>query len=428
MKQYNLGMSAAEASASTAGWGQLLCLFNGKPARTIDLTGDGYSVGRSKSCSIVLEDYPVISKQHFVISLVEDIPCLWDTSQNGTLVNGQNISRHRIPLTHASEIEIVPELCFFVFYSAQQMGKEIKKFPLHSMYFITCKILGRGSFADVKLAIDRTTGERVAVKIFDQSATHGANIKAMMTLQEVKNEVGLLKRIKHPNIVSIKDVVNTTSHVYLFMERVTGGELFDHIVSGAGVLEEAEAKFVFFQIARAVQYLHKQGITHRDLKPENLLLETKQSFSRIILTDFGLAKFRGPLQRMQTTCGTFAYMSPEMLSDKEPSTGYSSKVDCWSLGCLLFAMLYGELPFGQDHHGQGADQLFCRIRKGHFEFPPETMHVSASAKNLIRHLLKVNPDERFSVEEALEHPWVKCQREVLGKLYQRMLRKSGWVV
>ncbi|TPX31410.1 hypothetical protein SmJEL517_g05228 [Synchytrium microbalum] len=409
-------------------WGRLVYLTNG-PAKSIDLINAEYAFGRGKACQIVLDDNQMISKRQFVIALVEDTPCLMDVSQNGTLVNGHNIARHRIILTHAAEIEIAPEAYFFVFYLPNQPIP--LTLPPNSHYMIlNTKTLGRGSFADVKMAIDLRSGERVAVKIFDQTITKGVNTKSAMSMLDVRNEVDLLKRIRHPNVVAIKDVIHTTSHVYLFMERITGGELFDHIVSGTGVLEEAEAKFVFFQIARAVHYLHQQGITHRDLKPENLLLETKQPFSRMILTDFGLAKFRPPLQRMQTTCGTFSYMSPEMLTENSPgvpNTGYSSKVDCWSLGCLLFAMLYGELPFGQDTNGHGTDQLFSRIRKGNFEFPNTRVHrVTSQAKNLIECLLKVDPQERYSMEQALEHPWITCQGDILKQLYHRMLKKSGW--
>jgi serine/threonine protein kinase len=214
--------------------------------------------------------------------------------------------------------------------------------------------------------------------------------------------------LQHPGIISIKDVKYTDTLVYIFLSRITGGELFDYIMKQGGV-KEHEAKFMFYQILRAMKYLHDRRITHRDLKPENLLLETPTPFSRVIITDFGMAKLlERHGEKMKTRCGTLDYLAPEILLGN-----YSQKVDIWSLGVLLYAMLSGKLPF-DDASRQNLSFPTC----------DGWNIISEDVQDLIAQMLNLNPEARPSIADILMHPWILKDRDTLAKLYAKVLIQS----
>lgn len=191
----------------------------------------------------------------------------------------------------------------------------------------------------------------------------------------------------------------------LIVELCTGGELFDRIVnayeSEDGSFSEAQASSVIKQTAQGLKYLHTQGIVHRDLKPENLLFKTEDADSEIKITDFGLAKYTSDpnATSMTTACGTPGYVAPEVVSGLE----YGSKVDMWSLGVIAYVILCGFPPFYHENHAE----LFKSIKACKYEFvEPFWDNVSESAKDLIRKLLVVDPEQRLSADQVLEHPWI----------------------
>jgi len=191
------------------------------------------------------------------------------------------------------------------------------------------------------------------------------------------------------------------------LELAVGGDLLDKIQEVKKFIEP-EAKRLFTQMLNAVAYLHKHGIAHRDLKPENILLDKN---GNIKISDFGLARFVEQVEMMTTLCGTPQYIAPEIVcmgipeEDKPPPEGYGPAVDMWSLGCILYTLLSGELPF-QNNNRKG---LWHQIREGIYSFPPHLWNgISKIVKNLIRRLLDLNPDTRITAEGALEHPWIKC--------------------
>jgi len=251
--------------------------------------------------------------------------------------------------------------------------------------------LGTGNFSIVKLAIEKKTGEKFAIKIID---------KAIEDIERVRTEVEILKKVKHENIISLQGFFESDKKIFLVMELVTGGELFEKIIE-IGAYSERVAAEMTAQILRAVKYLHDLNIAHRDLKPTNLLL--KSSDSHIIkIADFGLSKIVGENTLMQTACGTPIYVAPEVLK----GDGYDKEVDMWGVGVIMYIMLCGFPPFFDD--GSNMSELFDQIMTGQYDFPePYWTDISDEAKDLIEHLLVVDPMKRYTAEETLEHPWLK---------------------
>jgi len=253
--------------------------------------------------------------------------------------------------------------------------------------------IGKGAFAVVHLAISKKTSEKCAVKIIDKKEAN-----AEQDEKRLQTEVTILKRVKQENIVDLKDMYETPLKLYLVMELVTGGELFDKIVE-KGSYSEKEASIVVRKILNAVHYLHTNGIAHRDLKPENLLLRSEND-TDVMLSDFGLSKIIGEDTMMQTACGTPYYVAPEVLS----ATGYGPEVDLWSVGVITYLLLCGFPPF----YGESLPEVFEQIMKAEYDFPePYWNDITKEAKDLISKLLVVDPKKRKTAKEALEHPWIK---------------------
>jgi len=202
---------------------------------------------------------------------------------------------------------------------------------------------------------------------------------------------------------------------------VEGGELFDRVVSVTR-FEEPIAKLLFYQMLVAVKYLHEQGITHRDLKPENVLLCSEKNETVIKITDFGLSKVVGEQSLMKTLCGTPSYLAPEVLLTAGTG-GYSKAVDLWSLGVILFICLGGYPPFSEEIKKHTLNE---QIIKGLYTFPKTYWKaVSPKAIDLIKKLLTVDPKKRISVEEALQHPWISDDEEVIDKANKLMSSVSS---
>ncbi|KAI8376998.1 kinase-like domain-containing protein [Blakeslea trispora] len=202
------------------------------------------------------------------------------------------------------------------------------------------KTLGRGSSGRVKIGIHKITGEKVAIKIISKS-----HLAANASVEKaVKREIAVMKLISHPNIMSLLDVIDLSDspNLYLILEYVQGGELFEHLVS-QGRLSEAEARKYFQQIIIGLDYCHRHLICHRDLKPENLLLDREKN---IKIADFGMASLQPTGSLLETSCGSPHYASPEIVNGI-PYDGSSS--DIWSCGIILYALLSGHLPFDDDN-------------------------------------------------------------------------------
>lgn len=253
------------------------------------------------------------------------------------------------------------------------------------------RTLGQGTFAKVKFARNIHTGENVAIKILDKE-----KILKHKMISQIKREITTTKLIRHPNIIRMHEVMASKTKIYIVLEYVTGGELFDKI-SSLGRLKEDEARKYFQQLINAVDYCHSRGVFHRDLKPENLLLD---STGALKVSDFGLSALSQQVREdglLHTTCGTPNYIAPEVIHDK----GYDgSKADVWSCGVILFVLMSGYLPFEDSN----LMSLYKKISKADFSCPA---WFSTSAKKLIKKILDPNPKTRITMSEIKENDWFK---------------------
>ncbi|KAK9161088.1 hypothetical protein Syun_007429 [Stephania yunnanensis] len=253
------------------------------------------------------------------------------------------------------------------------------------------KTLGEGSFGKVKFARNLDTGDSVAIKVL-----HKAQLLRHKMVEQIKREISTMKLIKHPNVVKLFEVMASKTKIYIVLEFVDGGELFDKIVNN-GRLKEEEARRYFHQLINAVDYCHSRGVYHRDLKPENLLLD---SSGVLKVSDFGLSAFSQQVRGdglLHTACGTPNYVAPEVLNDK----GYDgATADVWSCGVILFVLMAGYLPFDEAN----LTSLYKKIFMADFVCPS---WFSSNAKKLIKRILDPDPCTRITIPEILDDEWFK---------------------
>ncbi|VDK24633.1 unnamed protein product [Taenia asiatica] len=391
-------------------WGGLFPLKRNIPP--LPMSKESYTVGREGSCDIVLTSemfthgplLSAVSKVHFRIARVNTNVSpqvfIYDLSTNGTFVNGQKIGKGRMqPLCNNDEISIATQNCK-CFLFTDTLSSEYPD-EVSSKYTI-CRSLGRGACGEVRIAYARETCVQYAIKIVPKRTF--SSHRSRFGNREL-TEVEILKKLNYPCIVKIHDVIETEETLFIVLELVEGGELFDRILS-SGHLSEDDSKFFFLQILMATKYLHDNGITHRDLKPENILLTGNSNRCLIKITDFGLSKIVNDNTMLRTFCGTPTYLAPEVLLTAGNGT-YTPSIDVWSLGVILYVCLVGYPPFTDER--KDCD-LKTQITNGLYDFPDIYWKgVSESAKDLVRRLMCVNPTERITLEEALLHPWLSDQ-------------------
>ncbi|XP_045124344.1 calcium/calmodulin-dependent protein kinase type 1 isoform X3 [Portunus trituberculatus] len=296
--------------------------------------------------------------------------------------------------------------------------KEEGKMPSVEDKYVLKDLLGTGAFSQVRLAeVKDDPSTVVAIKIIDKKALKGKE-------DSLENEIKVLRRLRHPNIVQLMDTYEDAEHVYLVIELVTGGELFDRIVE-KGSYTEKDAADLIRQVLEAVDYMHEQGVVHRDLKPENLLYFSQDEDSKIMISDFGLSKMEDS-GIMATACGTPGYVAPEVLAQKP----YGKAVDVWSIGVIAYILLCGYPPFYDENDAN----LFAQILKGEFEFDsPYWDEISDSAKDFIRQLMCVDVERRFTCKQSLNHPWISgnaaSDRNIHSSVSEQLKKnfaKSRW--
>jgi 5'-AMP-activated protein kinase catalytic alpha subunit len=269
------------------------------------------------------------------------------------------------------------------------MAKRVGKYELG-------RTLGEGTFGKVKHAVNVETNEPVAIKILDKDKIQKQNMGA-----QIKKEISIMKIVRHPYIVTMREVLASKTKIFIVLDLVTGGELFEKIVD-EGKLSQEAALFYFRQIVEGVGYCHQKGVCHRDLKPENLLLDSE---GNIKISDFGLSSLyvgdaesdgASRTELLHTTCGTPNYVAPEVLDD----SGYDGKkADVWSIGVILYVLVAGFLPFDE----KSLVNLFAKIKNADFTYPS---WFSTELKSLLELILVADPTKRITLSEMRKNPLV----------------------
>uniref|UniRef100_A0A0D9XDS3 non-specific serine/threonine protein kinase n=1 Tax=Leersia perrieri TaxID=77586 RepID=A0A0D9XDS3_9ORYZ len=253
------------------------------------------------------------------------------------------------------------------------------------------RMLGQGTFAKVYYARDLKSGESVAIKVIDKARLR----RTEGMVEQLRREISIMRLVRHPNVVGIREVLASRARVFVVMEYARGGELFAKVSRGR--LTEEHARRYFQQLIAAVSFCHGRGVAHRDLKPENLLLDEE---GKLKVTDFGLAALPEQLRHdglLHTQCGTPAYVAPEVLRKR----GYDgAAADIWSCGVVLYVLLCGFLPFQHENYAK----MYQKIFKAEYQIPP---WVSGDARRLIGRLLVVDPAKRITVPEIMRMAWFR---------------------
>ncbi|KAJ2030767.1 serine/threonine protein kinase [Coemansia sp. RSA 922] len=384
----------------------------------------GYLIGRHKACDVRINNQH-ISNRHCLIYRVEDVQSescndeskdghyrvyLEDTSTNGTYVNKVRVDKNAtVELHDGDEIQFAryqPDKGmtpfndrFYVFQNLDIHRREPCLFK--QSYYLSDR-LGKGAFAEVRVAINRVTGKRYAAKIIKRIEQADKRKKLDDNFQV---ETSILSRVRYPSIVMVHGVFRERDYLYLVLDLAPDGELFDEIVKRE-FLAEDDARRVLLQLLLAIRHLNRLGIVHRDIKLENILLADRHNL-RIKLADFGLAKIVGETMFMKTVCGTPMYVAPEVLTVRQMGM-YDNLVDMWSLGVVLYICLCGYPPFSEE---ASPPPMRDQIIAGIYSFPsPYWDTVSSEGIDLVCQMLQVDPKNRINVDDALAHPWLRARR------------------
>uniref|UniRef100_A0A0E0G1M4 non-specific serine/threonine protein kinase n=1 Tax=Oryza nivara TaxID=4536 RepID=A0A0E0G1M4_ORYNI len=255
--------------------------------------------------------------------------------------------------------------------------------------------LGQGNFAKVYYARNLTSGQAVAIKMIDKE-----KVTRVGLMVQIKREISIMRLVKHPNILQLFEVMASKSKIYFVLEYAKGGELFKKISKGK--FSEDVARRYFHQLISGIDYCHSRGVYHRDLKPENLLLDENESLK---VSDFGLSALSESKRHdglLHTTCGTPAYVAPEVLSRR----GYDgAKADIWSCGVILFVLVSGYLPF----HDTNLIEMYRKIAKAEYKCPRS---FSAELKDLLYKILDPDPSTRISIPKIKRSAWYRKSSDV----------------
>ncbi|KDR75942.1 hypothetical protein GALMADRAFT_68135 [Galerina marginata CBS 339.88] len=373
-----------------------------------------YTIGRNTELNQVVLPGFKVSNQHCILTWDgkdrESTVVALDLSSNGTFINGEKIGKNQtrilregneiafgtsIPQPHNAGLE---DYRFVYRHTAAGVPLE----GLYAHYDLGIE-LGKGSFATVRKAVHRVSGQWFAVKMINGSKTvrrggHG-NTSRNSTFAR---EISIMEKLEHRNICKLVEVFfQDDNAINLVLELVDGGDLLEHILKNGG-LPEVNARDITYQMCDALAYIHSKGVTHRDLKPENVLLSVDNP-PLIKVADFGLAKVVDSLTMLRTMCGTPSYLAPEVVQ-QDNRDGYDNLVDSWSVGVIVFSMLTNAGPFIEDEN----QEIKTRILERRVDWGTlANFPITNEAHQFIRGLLQEDPRRRLSLTNALKHQWLR---------------------
>lgn len=419
-------------------WGRLYPLKATLPV--IDLVQNSVTFGKRNASFIV-------SKQHLPVGVLRKCSGLQfeiqrqqkqqlgamvtqiviiDKSSNGTFINGHSLKRKpngpmKYKTLKSHDIIGLPAGNPNI-YDAYVFINPCDSSPVSVPRLVSKKFqlsmrLGVGAFGEVSLVFDKEKGKPYAMKtIVKDRNTHGRELDSQR--QKLLNELRILQTVDHPNVIKLVDVVDCKRERYLILEYMEGKDL-SHRLQDSEKFDEGLSKFYMYQIAKGVDYLHKQGITHRDLKPANILLASSEEETVLKITDFGLSKIVSSATMMKTLCGTKMYVAPEILFGGG-TYKYTQLVDVWSMGVLLYYCLSGYEPFTDE-----SIDVEYLIKEAIFSMPPQSwLEISSEAQSIIRRMLTKDPSDRIKVHEILEDSWMQddLMLQKVHAVYNRFAR------
>ncbi|KAI8342863.1 kinase-like domain-containing protein [Chlamydoabsidia padenii] len=399
---------------------------------SVGKSSTGYVFGRWPACDFIFTQNE-ISKKHCAIHMERGCNAnqesglsiyLEDFSSNGTFVNGVCVGpMNRVLLRAGDRIQLYRRDHYdddderHSFYRIL-LPPDFEVEEFHQTYLVGSR-LGKGNFATVykaklrnEVLVEGSQPRYVAVKSIKKSKLD----RKPRLLPSVIQEIGILMSLEaHPCVIKIEKVFDEPNHIYLVLEYVSGGDLFD-LVAKKG-LTESETRFIFFQLFAGIKFLHERQVAHRDMKPENVLVANANKL-QIKITDFGLAKTTSTKKKvLDSQCGTPNYVAPEIL-DPTGLRAYTKSCDLWSLGVILYICLCGMPPFSEEMTLPGMKE---RIRNGIYSYDHRCWDsVSDEAKDLIDRLLTVDPNQRIDVENARTHKWFRDGLEDLRDRVQAL--------
>ncbi|KAL9559786.1 hypothetical protein MBANPS3_000261 [Mucor bainieri] len=350
---------------------------------------------------------------------------LSNRSSNGIWINSKRMFIPTVELAPEDEIHFFdPEKCkdstenpSFTFIRNPDWNTAFAE-SIHDL-FNTLKKIGSGSFGQVFSAQCKQTQKIVAMKVIYKNAL----VNKPKARESLLREIGVcLSFPVHPCIIQVNRLFDLDNKMYIIMEYGVDGDLFDSIASQEVGMKEYEVKIIFDQIAHAIssEYLHSRDIVHRDIKLENIIMCDRKTLT-VKLCDFGLSTFIRNNKPLETSCGTIMYAAPELLESK----GYGKEIDIWSLGVLLFTALASSTPFpqvGDNGKEEDRQRLKEQIKVGKLDYSsPAWKEISEDAKDLINNMIMVDTTKRFSIQQVIEHKWMKTMesKEALKAGYCR---------
>ncbi|MBW0547935.1 hypothetical protein O181_087650 [Austropuccinia psidii MF-1] len=418
----------------------------------IKLNEQPWRLGRNNQADLTI-DKPTVSNWHCKVYAIEcdtgeRLVCLEDVSTNGIRHNGKLIRKKAVILNEGDHINIADQEFLYSHSAPPGRWQGQNASPKQGLprfrpitlgkYCVTERVLGSGFFSIVHLAINTQTCAQLACKIVKRPLTTKRSYKEATKFQRVmQQEVELNASLEHPNINKIVALKQDSANIYLFLELVTGGDLFGYVTRNKH-LQQDEAKFIFYQLALGLQYMHDvKKISHRDIKPENILLAHHGPEPRVLIADFGAARLAD--KAFCSMQGTMSYAAPEVLTVYTRQEGYDGKkADLWSLGVCLFMMLCGFHPFdkGELESRETERRKMCEVLHYHVEreevqFVKSVLKSSckdealgylssdyAEVRDVLKRLLEEKPFQRISAQAVLAHPWIENSKTALEEKYQ----------